>query len=65
MPMQVTKPTVEEAIEFVTHIEQSLQVGHHCTSHLPPALLGRVLPGVYFQWIYVRAVTSNSDWFGW
>jgi hypothetical protein len=25
--MQVTKPTVEEAIEFVTHIEQNLQVG--------------------------------------
>lgn len=26
LPRQVTKPTVEEAIEFVTHIEQTLQV---------------------------------------
>lgn len=28
--MQVTKPTVEEAIEFVTHIEQNLQVRGGC-----------------------------------
>lgn len=28
--MQVTKPTVEEAIEFVTHIEQNLQVRGSC-----------------------------------